>query len=129
VDIILTSDDNERVYAFQKVASRRARKTCLKINWSILTPLIGPEHQEASKGLDINISIPLSSGNLKKLYLDNASNGVNDSVVSETDMHVTNCSGNVIICALLVDIVVKYLQSVYPCHRKMCEIDAYYCLC
>ena len=79
------------------MASRRARKICLKINWSILTPLIGPEHQEALKGFGINISIPLSSGNLKKLYLDNANNGVNDSVVSETDMHVTDCSGDVML--------------------------------
>jgi len=49
------------------------------------------------KGLGINISIPLSRGNLKKLYLDNANKGVNESVVSETDMPVTDCSGGVML--------------------------------
>lgn len=49
------------------------------------------------KGLGIDISIPLSRGNLKKLYLENANNGVNESVVSETDMPVTNCSGDVML--------------------------------
>jgi hypothetical protein len=53
------------------------------------------------KGLGINISIPLSRGNLKKLYLDNANNGVNEPVVSETDMPVTDCLGY----AMLVDSV------------------------
>jgi hypothetical protein len=39
----------------------------------------------------------VNRGNLKKLYLENANNGVNESVVSETDMPVTNCSGDVML--------------------------------
>jgi hypothetical protein len=34
---------------------------------------------------------------LKKLYLDNANNGVNEPVVSDTDMPVTDCSGDVML--------------------------------
>ena len=34
---------------------------------------------------------------MKKLYLDNVNNGVNESVVSETDMPVTDCSGDVML--------------------------------
>ena len=47
---------------------------------------------EALKGFGINISIPLSRSNLKKLYLDNANNGVN-----EPDMPVTDCSGDLML--------------------------------
>ena len=50
--------------------------------------------KDALKGLGINIWIPLSRGNLKKLYLDNVNNGITESVVSETDMPVTDCSGD-----------------------------------
>ena len=34
---------------------------------------------------------------MKKLYLDNANNGVNEPVVSDTDMPVTDCSGDVML--------------------------------
>ena len=49
------------------------------------------------KRLGINISIPLNRVNLKKLYLDYVNNDVNESVVSETDMPVTDCSGDVML--------------------------------
>ena len=47
--------------------------------------------------IKINISIPLNRGNLKKMYLDYVNNDVNESGVSETDMPVTHCSGDVML--------------------------------
>ena len=83
------------------MASRRAR-THLPQNQldnSNLANWTSAQLIEALKGLGLNISIPLSRSNLKKLYLENVKNGVNESVVSETDMShsVTDCSGDVML--------------------------------
>ena len=91
------------IFILKKVASRRARPNLPQnqldnsnhANWT------SAQLKEALKGLGINISIPLSRGNLKKLYLNNANNGVNEPVVSETDMPVTDCLGD----AMLADSV------------------------
>ena len=40
--------------------------------------------KDALKGLGINITIPLSRGILKKLYLDNVNNGVREPVESQS---------------------------------------------
>jgi hypothetical protein len=67
------------------------------------------------KSLGINISIPLNRGNLKKMYLDYVNNDVNESGVSETDMPVTHCSGDV----MLMDSNVSTYRGINLTTRRM----------
>jgi len=86
------------------MASRRTRRNLPQNQLDNSNPAnwTSAQLKDALKGLGINITIPLSRGNLKKLYLDNVNNanGVSvsepvESVVLETDMPVTDCSGDV----------------------------------
>ena len=80
------------------MASRRARTNLPQnqLGNSTLANWISAQLKDALKGLGMHISIPLSRGNLKKLYLDNVNNVPVQAVMSETDMPVVS-PGNIML--------------------------------